>query len=117
MFNSLLSEAGLILDEVRLLRHADPSARKGRTPYELWRDDRPGFDLYQSVQSIASRPDFGDAAYWASFGATVGGDTVFLGIYEVHFKGLLEMDIAKPHAEGFDKAGSCHRYDSPSRTT
>jgi hypothetical protein len=51
----IFREAGLNLADVRLLRHKDKRASKGRTPYELWRDDRQQFDLYQSTQSIENR--------------------------------------------------------------
>ena len=44
MFNTLLREAGIPLADVRLLRHKDQRAAKGRTPYELWRDDRQQFE-------------------------------------------------------------------------
>jgi hypothetical protein len=41
MFNTILHEAGLSLNEACLLRHQDNRAEKGQTPYELWRDSRP----------------------------------------------------------------------------
>lgn len=47
MFNTVLLAAGFNLDEVRLLRHKDKRAAKGRTPYELWRDDRGQFSTSQ----------------------------------------------------------------------
>jgi hypothetical protein len=37
LFNSLLRQLGVELSGVRLLRHQDQRAAKGRTPYELWR--------------------------------------------------------------------------------
>lgn len=46
MFNTLLEAVSLPLAEVRLLRHKDNRAAKGRTPYELWRDNLPRFELY-----------------------------------------------------------------------
>jgi hypothetical protein len=49
MFNAVLLAAGLDVGDVRLLRHKDRRASKGHTPYELWRDDRRQFDLYQST--------------------------------------------------------------------
>jgi len=55
MFNTILTEAGISLADVRLLRHKDQRATKGRSPYELWRDNRNQFDLYQSNQSIENR--------------------------------------------------------------
>jgi hypothetical protein len=38
MFNTILREAGLPLKDIRLIRHKDKSAKRGYTPYELWRD-------------------------------------------------------------------------------
>ena len=112
MFNTLLCEEGLTLSDVRLLRHVDSKrSRKGRTPYELWRDDRPAFDLYQSVQSIESRGDFGNANYWASFGGTEDGETLFLGLYKAEFRGLLKQDVPMPNRDGIDRAGTCHSYN------
>ena len=55
MFNTVLLAAGFRLADVRLLRHKDQRAAKGRSPYELWRDDRPQFDLYQATQSVENR--------------------------------------------------------------
>ena len=52
MFNSILREAGIAPENVRLILHKDKSAKKGRSPYELWRDDRPKFELYQSTQRV-----------------------------------------------------------------
>jgi len=69
MFNTLLREAGFPAADVRLLRHKDKRAAKGRSPYEWWRDDRPKFDQYQSTQRIENREKF-RARYWASFVVT-----------------------------------------------
>jgi hypothetical protein len=66
MFNNLLLEAGISLSDVRLLRHKDRRAAKGRSPYELWRDDRQQLELYQSTHSIEKRAKL-NASYWASF--------------------------------------------------
>ena len=55
MFNAMLTEAGLPLADVRLLRHKDKRATNGRSPYELWRDNRPSSSFYQSSQSIDNR--------------------------------------------------------------
>ena len=61
MFNTILQEAGFSLTDVRLVRHQDNRADKGRSPYELWRDDPTKFDLYQSHQKIAHRSAFVDS--------------------------------------------------------
>lgn len=111
MFNTLLCEVRLTLSDVRLLRHVDSKrSQKGRTPYELWRDDRAAFDTYQSVQSIKSKAEFGGANYWASFAGTEAGETLFLGLYKVEFCGLLDHDVPTPNRNDVDKAGTCHFY-------
>lgn len=108
--NMIFREAGLNLAEVRLLRHKDKRATKGRTPYELWRDNRPQFDLYQSMQSIENRGKL-NAHHWASFVVTPGDETMFVGLYRANYRGLLEQDTPWPHADGMDKAGSHDVYD------
>jgi hypothetical protein len=110
MFNTLLEAASLPASEVRLLRHKDARAAKGRTPYELWRDNLPQFELYQATQRIDNEPRL-RGAFWASFVGTLAGETLFVGIYRVKGHGLLKEDTPWPHAEGVDKAGTCHLYD------
>jgi hypothetical protein len=109
-FNTILRGAGLDPAEVRLLRHQDQRAERGRTPYELWRDDRPRFEVYQRLQQTKNRPRF-RASYWASFVGTRDGDTLFVGLYAVKCLGLLRQDTPRPHREGIDKAGSCDEYE------
>lgn len=110
MFNSLLSDAGLPLAEVRLLRHKDKRAQRGRTPYELWRDNRPQFASYQSTQGIDNEVKL-RGKYWASFLGTPADETLFVGLYRVENMRLLDKDTPMPHMDGIDKAGSCHLYD------
>lgn len=108
--NTILSGAGLDLANVRLLRHKDNRAMKGRTPYELWRDAREQFDLYQSIQSIENREKL-RAQCWASFVVTPSDETMFVGLYRSNYRGLLEKDTPMPHMDGVDKAGSCDVWD------
>ncbi|RJX36073.1 MAG: GIY-YIG nuclease family protein [Desulfurivibrio sp.] len=108
--NMILREAGLNLGEVRLLRHKDKRATKGRTPYELWRDNKQQFNLYQSTQSFENRGKL-SAQHWVSFVVTPADETMFVGLYRANYRGLLECDTPQPHAEGMDKAGSCDVYD------
>jgi hypothetical protein len=110
MFNTILLAADFCLADVRLLRHKDKRAAKGRTPYELWRDDRQQFDLYQATQSVGNRNKL-RALYWASFVGTPSDETLFVGIYGVKNPRLLEQDTPKPHMDGVDEAGSCDVYD------
>ena len=51
MFNAILRGAGLALTEVRLIRHKDTRATRGHSPYELWRDNRPQFELSPRSQA------------------------------------------------------------------
>jgi len=109
-FNTILMEVGFEVADVRLLRHKDSRATKGRSPYELWRDNRQQFDLYQSTQSLDNRSKL-KAKYWASFIVTPSDETMFVGVYAVEYRGLLEEDTIMPHMDGIDKAGSCDTYD------
>ena len=112
-FNMLLKEAGIRPSDVRLLRHKDQRADKGRSPYELWRDDRPAFDSYQSRQSSEPvRRKKLRASYWAAFVTNMNGQDLFAGLYRVGDVKLLEQDAPKPERLGdLDKAGSCDVYD------
>jgi hypothetical protein len=111
-FNTLLREAGLQqLEDVRLVRHKDRRADRGRTPYDLWLDDRPQFELYQSTQSIRNRAKL-NAPFWAVFLGAPGDETLFVGLYAVKYRGLLDHDQEMPHRKGvIDKKGSCDVYD------
>jgi hypothetical protein len=110
MLNTILLEAGLRLGDVRLLRHKDKRAAKRRTPYELWRDNRQQFELYQSTQSFENRSKL-NAPYWVSFVGTPSDETMFVGVYSVKNRRPLEQDILMPHADGIEEAGSCDIYD------
>jgi hypothetical protein len=111
LFNSLLKQFGLAPTEVILLRHQDKRAALGRTPYELWRDDRPAFELYQSFQKLKAKSKFCRAHNWAAFVATPDGATMFVGLYAAKYKGPLAKDTPQPHRDGTDLAGSCDVYD------
>jgi hypothetical protein len=111
MLNTLLTQGGLSLADVRLLRHQDVRAKRGSSPYELWRDNRPAFDEYQSTQGIKSRPKFANARYWACFLGTPDDLTLFGGLYTVSSRRLLDHDLISPTTGAVDKAGSCDLYD------
>jgi hypothetical protein len=111
MFNSVLTQNGFGPPNVILLRHQDQRAAPGRTPYELWRDNRLSFENYQSTQSIANRQKFSRAPVWASFVGTPGGATMFVGMYAAKYRGLLAEDKPWEHADGIDLAGTSDVYD------
>jgi hypothetical protein len=110
-FKLLLENLGIGPEKVILLRHQDGRAARGRTPYELWRDNRPGFELYQSRQTIRDRSKFSRVPYWASFVGTPDGSTMFVGLYAAKYQGLLAEDTPQPHTNEIDPAGSCDVYD------
>lgn len=110
MFNSILTAHGIPVSDVRLLRHKDKRAEKGRTPYELWTKDRPRFEDYQSTQ----HPDNHDklnAPFWASFVGTPSDETLFVGLYRVKYLGRNAEDRQLPHMEGIDPAGTSDTYE------
>jgi hypothetical protein len=110
MFNTILREAGLSPSDVRLIRHKDTRASRGRSPYELWRDNRPEFERYQSIQSVSNRRQL-TAPYWAVFIVNLNDETRLAGIYAVRHQGLLEEDMAMLHMDGVDEAGSVDVYE------
>jgi len=110
MFNDLLARNGINPSDVRLIRHKDASAIKGRAPYDLWMNNREKFELYQSTQKIENRKKF-DAPFWAVFIVDKTGRNIFVGLYKARYKGLLEKDTPMPHQDGIDKAGSTDVYD------
>jgi hypothetical protein len=111
MFNTILREASLPLEDVILLRHQDQRAARGRTPYELWRDNIAGFHLYHSHHRIGARQKFSRATHWATFVGTPAGETLFVGLYTAHYRGILDKDTPMPHRDGVDKAGDFDVYD------
>ncbi len=111
LFNSVLTQNGIDPANVILLRHQDQRAARGRTPYELWRDNPPAFERYQSLQSIPNRPKFSRAPIWASFVGTPDGATMFVGLYAAKHIGLLAEDRPMSHRDGIDRAGSCDSYE------
>lgn len=108
--NTILEGQGLTPATVRLLRHQDSRSEKGRSPYELWRDDRPAFESYQRVQSFTNRAKL-QSTHWVSFVVTPLGDTLLAGVYACRYMGINEVDLPWPHAMGSDAAGSRDVYD------
>ena len=110
MLNTIFKSEGIDLSDIRLLRHKDGRADKGRSPYELWRDSHSQFNGYQSTQSLKNASKL-DAPFWAAFVGTPTDETLFVGFYRVSNRRLLEFDQPMPHTDGVDKAGSCHLFD------
>ena len=89
MFNSVLAAAEVPLAEVRLLRHKDKRAEKGRTPYELWRDNLPKFNFYQATQAKENRKKL-NVPYWAVFVGTPADENAFRRPLSCQISGIVE---------------------------
>ena len=110
-FKSALVDAGIDPKTVRLLCHKDSKADYGKTPYELFRNDRAKFELYQSHQSTRRRPHL-KADHWASFVGTPDIRTLFCGLYASRYVGVGDSDVPQPHREGkIDRAGHYDLYE------
>lgn len=94
-FDHILTEAGLDLRSVRLLRHQDTRGGRNGTPYTLWRDDPSAFERYQCTQKRSFRGHFA-GNWWASFVGTPGGGTLFVGLYGVELAGDVPRDWIDP---------------------
>lgn len=108
--NMVFAQCGISPSEVRLLRHQDKRAPKGRTPYELWRDDRPAFEAYQRTQGENNRSRL-QAPFWASFIVTTSGETLLAGFYSSRFIGPNTEPLPRIFGEGFDPPGTYDVYD------
>lgn len=109
-FNAIFGQFDIKPAEVRLLRHQDSRSAKGRTPYELWRDERPSFEFYQEAQNPKNFSNL-KADYWASFVVTPGGKTLLAGFYKCRYKGRNTEKRPWPHTEGHDPVGTCDLYE------
>jgi HNH endonuclease len=86
-FNELLQASGIDPRQVSLLRHQ--TERGGRTPNDLWEDDREAFLLYQATQQDVltfRRP------YWASFVSPAKHETLFVGLFEAQIDREVEIN-------------------------
>jgi hypothetical protein len=110
-FNSLLREAGIDLTTTRLLRHQDARADRHKKPYQLWRYDRPSFELYQSRQGLSKKARFKKATHWVSFVGTPQGQTLFVGVYTAKYLRLGDRDVPMVQSEGIDLAGTYDEYE------
>jgi len=109
-FGSLLDLAGIARHDVRLLRHQDNRYTGFRSPYVLWRDDRPRFEGYQETQAIGDAGQL-RAPFWASFVGVPGKETLFVGLYSAALVGRLSADRPHPVTGGVEEAGTCDFYN------
>jgi hypothetical protein len=109
-FNTLLAQDDIGPVNVSLLRHQDGRSEKGRTPYELWRDNRPAFEAYQQIQRSRYRKTL-RRDYWASFIVTPTGETLLAGFYSCRYRGVNDAERIWPHAVGSDPVGTREVYE------
>lgn len=110
-FNTLLEDAGISSKEVALVRHSDTRQEATKTPYTLWTTNLAEFEIYQATQDIGNRAKFA-RQYWASFVVTPDKATLFVGLYDVRYKGLLQETRPYVHGEGVDLPGTCDDYQT-----
>ena len=110
-FNDLVRKGGLDLKAVRFMRHQDSSAKKGRTPYELWRDNRAEFDRFQSSHALPVHRTLKTSTHWASFVRTPQGGTMFIGFYCARYIGLNSNDELSATSDAIFEAGSLYMYE------
>lgn len=96
-FTDLLEKLDIAPSSVRLLRH-QTTASNGRTPYVLWRDNRPAFENYQSVQACRDRAAL-DAPFWAAFVTPSTGGSLFAGMYQVSLADSISPNWVDPLSE------------------
>jgi len=112
-FNETLIEAGFDLRDIRLLRHTDQREQVGTeptpSPYELWCDQPEQWDRYNETHGLRYA-HLENWRYWASFLATPGGETMFVGIYEVHGRRPLEQRAWMPGRGFWAEAGTRDLY-------
>lgn len=109
-FNDLLSKCGLSLSGVRMLRHVQHDASRGRSTYELWRNDRAAFERYQAEQSPAIRSKL-TGTHWASFVVTPRQETLFVGLYRAQFVGPNAEPVLAETTGNWHALGTRDVYD------
>lgn len=107
-FNDLLRGAGISPADVRLLRHHTKPGLKGMSLFDLWTNDRNGFERYQSTQS-AGATKFRTASYFASFVCPDPSRTLFVGLYETQYDGTRRVPWLCPYRG--DKPGGGEPVD------
>ena len=96
-FNTLLEDAGLKPEEVKLARHKDN--RYKVTPYSVWRNDPDAFLTYNRIQKPKK---FDKANFIASFVVSPADETLFTGIYQIGYVGVVPRGTVCP-VSGADK--------------
>ena len=99
-FNTMLVEAGLSPRDVCLLRHKDTQARRvvRHTNCGAISWSGPGTSRILGISTATNR-------------LRRQNETLFVGLYGVKYRGLIECDTPMLTRDDIDKAGSCDVYD------
>lgn len=79
-FNSLITEAGLPVNGLSLVRHQEIAPNTRLTPFGLWCRNDGSFEQYQAIQRAHA---FGSARTLAAFVVSHRKETIFAGLYSV----------------------------------
>lgn len=110
-FQDLLLKGGYDLTTVRFLRHQEATASRGRTLYELWRDDRLEFARYGALHRENAHRSLVKAQYWATFVGLPQYEALFTGLYRATYVGLSTDDYVSPtNPDEISVSGSLHQY-------
>jgi hypothetical protein len=113
VFNLLLEKSELDPKDVYLVRHQDARARrnvqngKKPTPYELWRNAREKFEIYQSLQA---KKCFDKRKYLASFVVTPQKETLFVGVYQRLGRVQIPDSVQQCPVTGIEVSDANHVY-------
>jgi hypothetical protein len=110
-FNDVIASGGFNLTNVRLMRHQESGSQRGRTVYELWRDQRSVFDEYQTQHSADKHRTLRTATHWASFVATPDDETLFAGLYRTRYLNPSTSQIIQPTTGKVWESGEIFLYE------
>jgi hypothetical protein len=93
------------------MRHQESGSRRGRTVYELWRDQRSIFDEYQTQHSADKHRTLRAATHWASFVATPDDETLFVGLDRSRYLNQSSTNIVQPTTGKVWEPGEIFLYE------
>ena len=107
--NELLLDNNIDPAKVRLIRHKDKRCKVGKSVYNLWMNDKSEFDKYNTIQGFRIRPHL-KSDYWMVFLGRSKIETIFIGLYEVISRNVLDKDTTQSCFDIINYAGTCDKY-------
>lgn len=89
-FSDILRAEGIPVERTRLVRHTEQASRSA---YQLWLEDLEKFEEYQAQQGSVK---FEPGEFIASFVKPPTGETLFVGLYEVHGRSKGKSAVVSP---------------------